>query len=104
MKEVTDGRGASVIAECSGNDVGIASVFDIAGHSCRVGLVGHSIGRKVPAELGKVIWKNIRVVGSGGTKNFLPRTIKFLSRIKDNYDFEALNTHYFNFEDLHKAF
>ncbi len=104
VKEVTDGRGASVIAECSGNDVGIASVFDIAGHSCRVGLVGHSIGRKVPAELGKVIWKNIRVVGSGGTKNFLPRTIKFLSRIKDNYDFEALNTHYFNFEDLHKAF
>lgn len=104
INEATEGRGATVVVECSGNDKGIASAFDIAGHSCRIGLVGHSIGRKVPAELGKIIWKNINVFGSGGTKNFLPRTIKFLSRIKDAYDFEALNTHYFKFEDLHQAF
>lgn len=104
IKELTDGRGASVVIECSGNDKGIASVFDIAGHSCKVGFVGHSIGRKVPAELGKVIWKTMSIKGSGGTKNFLPRTIRFLSRIKDKYDFEALNTHYFKFEDIDKAF
>ncbi|MCG8482965.1 MAG: zinc-binding dehydrogenase [Clostridia bacterium] len=104
IQELTEGRGASVVIECSGNDKGIASVFDIAGHSCRVGLVGHSIGRKVSAELGKVIWKNLRIVGSGGTKTFLPRTIRFLSRIKDQYDFEALNTHYFKFENIHQAF
>ena len=86
--EVTDGR--SLRDRMLGNDVSIASVFDIAGHmSC---WLSRTLYRKVPAELGKVIWKNIRVVGSGGTKNFLPRTIKFLSRIKDNYDFEALNT------------
>lgn len=104
IMKLTDNKGASVVVECSGNDNGIASVFDIAGHSCRVGLVGHSIGRKVSVELGKVIWKNIRITGSGGTKTFLPRTIKFMSRIKDKYDFEALNTHYFKFKDLHKAF
>lgn len=104
IKKLTNGRGATVVVECSGNDKGIASVFDIAGHSCRVGFVGHSIGRKVPAELGKVIWSNLRIVGSGGTKNFLPRTIKFLSRMKDNYDFDALNTHYFKFDQLHDAF
>ncbi|MCC8167570.1 MAG: zinc-binding dehydrogenase [Planctomycetes bacterium] len=103
VREVTDGRGASVVVECSGNDIGIASLFDIAGHSARVGLVGHSIGRKVPAELGKVIWSNLRIVGSGGTKNFLERTIRFLSRIKDNYDFDALNSHYLPFEDVHKG-
>jgi L-iditol 2-dehydrogenase len=104
IRKLTRGRGASVVAECSGNDVGIASVFDIAGHSCRVGFIGHSVGRKVSAELGKVIWSNLRIVGSGGTKNFLPRTILFLSRIKDKYDFEALNTHHFKFEKIHDAF
>jgi threonine dehydrogenase-like Zn-dependent dehydrogenase len=103
VRDVTDGRGATVLAECSGNDKGIASVFDIAGHSCRVGFVGHSIGRKVPAELGRVIWSNLRVVGSGGTRNFLERTIRFLSRIKGRYDFDALNSHYIPFGELGKA-
>jgi L-iditol 2-dehydrogenase len=104
IRKLTNGHGATVVVECSGNDKGIASVFDIAGHSCRVGFVGHSIGRKVSAELGKVIWSNLRIVGSGGTKNFLPRTIKFLSRLKDHYDFAALNTHHFTFDKIHDAF
>jgi L-iditol 2-dehydrogenase len=103
MKRLTGGRGPSVVIECSGNDAGIASVFDIAGHNARIGLVGHSIGRKVPVELGKVIWKTLRLSGSGGTKLWFPRTIRFMSSIKDKYDFAALNTHHFNFKDLDKA-
>ena len=103
LKRLTDGRGPSVVIECSGNDVGIASLFDIAGHNCRVGVVGHSVGRKVPVEIGKVIWKTLKLTGSGGTKNWFPRTIRFLSRIKDNYDFAALNTHHFNFKDVKEA-
>lgn len=102
--DLTSGTGASVVVECSGKDEGIASVFDIAGHGCRVGLIGHSIGRKVPVELGKTIWKNMRIVGSGGTKSFLPRSIKMLSRIRDDYDFKALNSHYFDFGRIHDAF
>lgn len=100
---LTDGVGANVIVECSGNDAGIASLFDIAGHSCRVGLLGHSIGRKVPVELGWTIWKTMFIKGSGGTKDFGQRTIRFMSRIKDKYDFEALNTHYYPFDQLHEA-
>ena len=100
---MTNGRGPSVVIEASGNDVGIASLFDIAGHNARVGVVGHSIGRKVPVEIGKTIWKTLRLTGSGGTKNWFPRTIRFLSRIKDNYDFAALNTHHFDFNDLNEA-
>lgn len=92
-----------MVLECSGNDTGIASVFDIAGHNCRVGLIGHSIGRKVPVEIGKTIWKTLRISGSGGTKNWFPRTIRFMSAIKDQYDFAALNTHHFHFKDLDKA-
>ena len=101
--ELTNGRGASVIIECSGNDVGIASVFDIAGHSCRIGFVGHSIGRKVPVEIGKTIWKTLKMSGSGGTTNWFPRTIRFMSKIKDTYDFKALVSHYYKFDDLAEA-
>lgn len=103
LKRLTGGRGPSVVVECSGNDVGIASVFDIAGHNARVGLIGHSIGRKVSVELGKVIWKTLRISGAGGTRLWFPRTIRFMSSIKDKYDFAALNTHHFNFKDLDKA-
>lgn len=100
---MTNGRGASVVIECSGNDVGIASLFDIAGHSARVGVVGHSIGRKVPVEIGKTIWKTLHIAGSGGTTNWFPRTIRFMSKIKDTYDFKALVSHYYKFEDLAEA-
>lgn len=90
LKRLTNGRGPSVVIECSGNDIGIASLFDIAGHSARIGVVGHSIGRKVPVEIGKTIWKTLHIAGSGGTTNWFPRTIRFLSRIKDRYDFKML--------------
>lgn len=103
LKRLTGGRGPSVIIECSGNDIGIASLFDIAGHSARVGVVGHSIGRKVPVEIGKTIWKTLHIAGSGGTKTWFPRTIRFLSRIKDKYDFAALNSHHYDFFELDKA-
>ena len=104
IKCLTDGRGPSVVIECSGNDTGIASLFDIAGQSARVGLIGHSIGRKVPVEIGKAIWKTLNISGAGGTDRWFPSTIRFLSHIKDKYDFAALNTHHFKFQDLHKAF
>jgi L-iditol 2-dehydrogenase len=103
LKELTNGRGPSVVIECSGNDIGIASLFDIAGHSARVGVVGHSIGRKVPVEIGKTIWKTLRLSGSGGTNKWFPKTIRFMSRIKDKYDFAALNSHHYDFFELDKA-
>lgn len=104
LDTLTGGRRASVVIECSGNDAGIASLFDIAGHSARVGLVGHSIGRKVPVEIGKTIWKTLKISGSGGTERWFPRTIRFMSKIKDKYDFAALNTHHFPFAKIHEAF
>lgn len=100
---LTNGRGPSVIVEASGNDKAIQSIFEVAGHSCRVHLIGHSIGRKVPVELGWTIWKTLNINGSGGTKDFGQRTIRFMSAIKDKYDFDALNTHYFAFDQLHEA-
>ena len=104
IKKLTNGRGADVVIECSGNDIGIASLFDIAGNSARVGVIGHSIGRKVPVEIGKTIWKTLHIAGVAGPERWFPRTIRFMSKIKDKYDFAALNTHHFDFEDIHAAF
>lgn len=103
IKAVTDNRGPSIIAEASGNDKAIAAIFDVAGHSCRVNLIGHSVGRKIPAELGKTIWSILRIKGSGGTKDWAQRIIRFMSAIKDKYDFDALNSHHIPFADLDKA-
>ncbi|MGD9182533.1 MAG: alcohol dehydrogenase catalytic domain-containing protein, partial [Desulfobacterales bacterium] len=70
IEALTDGRMGTVVVECSGNDAAIESLFDISGHSARVRLVGHSIGRKIPVEIGKTIWRTLDITGSGGTKNF----------------------------------
>ena len=102
--DLTNGRGASVCVEASGDDQAIAALFDVSGPSARIRLVGHSIGRKVPVEIGKTIWKTLSITGSGGTRNFSQRTIRFMSAIRDKFDFAALNTHHFAFSDLHAAF
>jgi len=99
VMDLTEGQGGSVCVEASGNNAAIASLFDVSGHSARLRLIGHSIGRKVPVEIGK-----ISITGSGGTKDFGPRTIRFMCAIRDKYDFAALNTHFFPFSDIHKAF
>ncbi|MDD2534917.1 MAG: alcohol dehydrogenase catalytic domain-containing protein [Eubacteriales bacterium] len=104
LQKLTNGSGPSVIAEASGNDAAIAACFEVAGHSCRINFIGHSIGRKVPVELGWTIWKTLKTKGSGGTKDFAQRTIRFMSAIRDKYDFGALNTHFYQFGDIHEAF
>lgn len=104
IMDLTGGRGGDVCVECSGNDMAIAALFDAAAHSGRIALVGHSIGRKVPVEIGKTIWKTLRITGAGGTRHFGQRTIRFMDRIYSSYDFDALNTHRFSFHDLKTAF
>jgi len=102
--KLTDGFRGSVVVEASGNDNAIASIFDVAGHSARVRLIGHSVGRKVPVEIGLTIWKTLAITGSGGIKNFMPRTIRFMERIKNEFDFKALISHRYPFKDIHAAF
>jgi hypothetical protein len=70
---LTGWRGSSLVVEASGKDKAIASIFDIAGNGVRVRLIGHSIARKVPVEIGWTIWKTLVITGSGGTRNFAQR-------------------------------
>ena len=102
--KLTDDRGPSMVIEASGNDPAIAAIFDVAGPSARIGLIGHSVGRKVPVEIGLTIWKTLRITGSGGTKNFAQRTIRFMDRIRDRYDVTGLITHRFSFDEIQDAF
>ena len=103
IKKATDGHGPSVIAEASGSNAALQAIFDVAGHSCRVNLIGHSIGRKVPVEIGKTIWSTLKIKGSGGTKNWMQRTIRFMNAIKDKYNFDELTTHHIPFMQLDKG-
>ncbi|MGD0726573.1 MAG: zinc-binding dehydrogenase [Spirochaetia bacterium] len=96
--------GGNLIVEASGNDKAIASVFDIAGHSARVRLIGHSVGRKIPIEIGKTIWKTLNIAGAGGTKDFMPRSIEFMDRIRKTHNFSRVITHKFDFKNIKDAF
>jgi threonine dehydrogenase-like Zn-dependent dehydrogenase len=103
VMKLTDG-GANLVVEASGNDRAIASTFDVSGHSARIRLIGHSIGRKVPVEIGKTIWKTLNITGAGGTKTFIPRSIAFMDRIRETHNFSSLITHKYKFSQIHEAF
>jgi len=104
ISRLTDSLGGSVVVEASGHDNAIASIFDVAGHGARVRLIGHSVGRKVPVEIGLTIWKTLAITGSGGIKKFMPRTIRFMERIRNEFDFKALISHRYSFKEIDKAF
>ena len=102
-KHAAGGRGASVVVEASGNDRAIAATFDVVGFQPRLRLIGHSIGRKVPIEIGKTQWRGIGMYGQGGTSYHMPRTITFMDRVRKSVDLHKLISHTFPFEKLHDA-
>lgn len=104
VREHTDGQGASFIVECTGNDIAVGMTVDIAKPHARIRFIGHSIGRKIPIEIGKAIWKGLNLQGSAGQPWFFTKTIKFMSRIKDEIDFTKFITGYYPLGDIQKAF
>ena len=102
-KHVSSARGPSLVIEASGSDSALAAIFDVAGQQSRVRLLGHSIGRRVPVEIGKTIWRGMSIYGQGGTSDFMPRTIAFMERVRQSVDFSALISHRIPFENLDEA-
>jgi threonine dehydrogenase-like Zn-dependent dehydrogenase len=68
-----------------------------------VRLIGHSIGRKIPVEIGKTIWKGMSIYGQGGISDFTPRTIRFMDRARRAVDFSSLISHRLPFDSLAEA-
>jgi L-iditol 2-dehydrogenase len=91
------------VVEASGNDRAIASLFDVAGYQARVRLIGHSVGHKVPVEIGKTIWRALTITGQGGISEFTPRTIAFMERVRPATELTAIVSHRFPFENLQEA-
>jgi threonine dehydrogenase-like Zn-dependent dehydrogenase len=76
---LTGGRGFDVVIEAAGSPVAMAQALDVAGHESRVVYVGINVGAEVPAQLGLIQSKALRMRGLIGSVGLWPRTIRFLA-------------------------
>jgi L-iditol 2-dehydrogenase len=102
LREMTHGRLADVVIECSGHDASLANVFNYVREEGRVTMVGISIGRKVPVVLGDIQLKNITVRGSIGSPGVWPAAIRFIERT--GIDLSPIQTHEFPIAEAAEAF
>ena len=77
--EVTQGRGFDVVIEAAGAGRAMASALEIAGHEARIVYVGIDIGSDVPARLGLIQSKALRIRGIIGSAGVWPQTIRVLA-------------------------
>ncbi|MFC2030243.1 zinc-binding dehydrogenase [Chloroflexota bacterium] len=98
----TDGRGATLVLECSGSNGALASAFEVVGKQGRIVLIGQSAGRRIPIEIGQAIFQRTTIVGSSGSPYFFPKTLTFMSR--QLVDLMAVVTHRFPLADVKDAF
>lgn len=98
----TAGRGATLVIECSGSNGALESVLEVVAKQGRIVLIGQSIGRKIPIEIGKAIAKGVTIVGSSGSPYFFPRTLAFMSRRL--VDLTCVVTHRFPLAEVVQAF
>jgi L-iditol 2-dehydrogenase len=76
---LTGGRGFDVVVEAAGSPAAMAQALDVAGQEARVVYVGIDIGAEVPARLGLIQSKALRMRGLIGSVGLWPRTIRFLA-------------------------
>jgi L-iditol 2-dehydrogenase len=90
VSELTDGQGASVVFEASGNPQAMATALDVAAFRARLVFVGIDVGSLVPARLGLFQSKELQARGIIGSPGVWPQTLRFLSR--SGVDLSALVT------------
>ena len=100
--KLTGGKGADLAIEASGHDTSLAAVFDYVRIGGRVSMMGISIGRKVPVELGKIQGKGLSIKGTIGSPGVWPAALRFLARTK--LDLSPIQTHSFDLSEGIKAF
>jgi L-iditol 2-dehydrogenase len=79
LREVTGGRGADVVVEVSGRPAVMARALELVGFKGRVAYVGINVGDQVPARLGLIQSKELRITGSIGSPGVWPDTLRFLA-------------------------
>ena len=79
VAELTAGRGFDVVIEAAGAPAAMAQALEVAGQDARIVYVGIDIGAQVPAQLGLIQSKALRMRGLIGSVGLWPRTIRFLA-------------------------
>lgn len=98
----TGGRGATLVLECSGSNGALEASIDAVAKHGRIVLIGQSVGRKIPIEIGKTIFQGVTISGSSGSPYFFPKTLTFMSRRL--VDLTPIITHQFPLTDVLEAF
>ncbi len=78
-REVTSGELFDVVIESAGHPEAMAQALTIAGNHGRVVYVGIDVGGKVPAELGLIQARSLRLQGIVGSAGIWPQAIRFLA-------------------------
>jgi L-iditol 2-dehydrogenase len=79
VAEATGGRGFDVVIEAAGAPAAMAMALEVAGHGARIVYVGIDVGSSVPAKLGLIQSKALRIRGVIGSAGVWPKTIQFLA-------------------------
>jgi len=82
--ELTNGIGADLCIEASGNKAALQAILKTARNDGRVIFTGINIGMIVPVELGLIQIKGLNVKGTVGAPDVWPQALQFLSRIQPN--------------------
>lgn len=98
----TAGRGATLVLECSGSNGALQNVLNVVAKQGRIVLVGQSVGRQIPIEIGLAIAQGATIAGSSGSPYFFPRTLAFMSRRLVNLG--GIVSHTFPLAEVQQAF
>jgi L-iditol 2-dehydrogenase len=96
LAEITGGRGADVVVEVSGRPAVMARALELVAFKGRVAYVGINVGDAVPARLGLIQSKELKITGSIGSPGVWPDTLRFLAHSR--IDMTPLVTQRFDVE------
>jgi L-iditol 2-dehydrogenase len=80
VMELTDGRGASVVFEASGQPAAMAAALEVAALNARLINIGIDVGRSATAKLGLIQSKELTIKGTIGSPGVWAQTLAFVAR------------------------
>ncbi len=78
-RELTGDALFDVVIESAGHPEAMAQALTVAGNHGRIVYVGIDVGREVPAELGLIQARSLRIQGIVGSAGIWPQAIRFLA-------------------------
>ena len=97
----SEGRGASLVVECSGNEAARAATLDVVAFHGRIVLIGIRANSTAPLELDKLIFKEATIAGSDGSGFVFAKPLELMSRRV--VDFAKVITHRFPLDQVDRA-